>query len=179
MQADLVRMHQSAASEITADELELHMSAAADVRASMVDAHEAALGAVQANEVWMTNSASGIIQAENVDVNGGSGVVLAENVNLGNANAGVIAGRQVQAQRIQTVILLGGRVEGDVHTSLDTRQTILAGLIGGLVVGALVSTDSVLAPPRLTARYYNGISPTREPDISWIPRVCGDSCTPN
>ena len=144
MQADLVRMHQSAASQITAGELELHMSAAAALRASLVDAHEAALGAVQANEVWMTNSAVGIIQADNVDLNGGSGVVLAGAVNLNNANAGVVAGRDVRAQRIQTAVLLAGRVNGDVYTSLDTRQTLLAGLIGGLVVGTLLSLTRAL-----------------------------------
>jgi hypothetical protein len=139
VQADLVRMHQSAAGQIIADELNLHMSAAGEVRASMVEGHEAALGLVSANEVWMTNSAAGAVQGDNVVVDGGSAVVLARNVSLHNAYTGVVADQQVQADEIRTVILLGGKVDGPVHTSLDTRQTILAGLIGGVIAGTILA----------------------------------------
>ena len=67
------------------------------------------------------------------------GAVLAQTVNLGNANVALVAGQHVQGKHIRTLLLLGGHVEGDVHTSLDTRQTILAGLIGGLVMGLIFS----------------------------------------
>jgi hypothetical protein len=72
-----------------------------------------------------------------VVVEGGAGAVLANNLDIGNASVGILAGRQVRAGQIKTVVLLGGQVEGEVHTSFDTRQTILAGLIAGVVAGAI------------------------------------------
>ncbi|MFL7871592.1 MAG: hypothetical protein AB8I58_22375, partial [Anaerolineales bacterium] len=48
IEAEMVRMHQSAAQEITADEVALHQAAALDVAAAEISAHEAALGLVNA-----------------------------------------------------------------------------------------------------------------------------------
>ena len=137
VKADVVHMKQSSAGEIAADQADLHMSAASDVRASLVDGHESALGLVRANEVWMSNSIAGAVQADNVALDGGSMVVLGRHVELEQASVGVLAGQDIRARQIRTAVLLGGRIQGEVHTALDTRQTILAGLIAGVVAGAI------------------------------------------
>jgi hypothetical protein len=138
IEAEMVRMHQSAAQEITADEVALRQSAALDVTAADVSAHESALGLVNAKDVEMTNSAAGAIRAENVNVAGSAGVVLAETVNLGNTYVGVVAGGQVRGERIETLILLGNHVEGDVQTVVDTRSALIAGTVGGVLAGVVL-----------------------------------------
>jgi len=138
IEAEMVRMHQSAAQEITADEVALHQAAALDVTAAEVSAHEAALVLVNAKEVELNNSAAGVVRAENVNVVGQAGVVLAESVNLGNTYAGLVAGGQVQGERIETLILLGNRIEGDVQTVVDTRSALIAGTVGGLLAGIVL-----------------------------------------
>ncbi len=148
VQAGLVRMKQSAASQITSDAANLHMSAAAEVRASLVDGRQVGFGLVDANEVWMTNSAAGAVLGENVAADGVSAVVLGRNVSLSNAAAGIVAGQHVRAGQIRTVLLLSGKVDGTVHTYLDTRQTLMAGLIGGLVAGAIFSVARFLSRRR-------------------------------
>jgi hypothetical protein len=71
-------------------------------------------------------------------VDGGVGLVVAQTVNLGNSHAGVIVGREVKAERIGTIVLIGNHVVGDVRTVMDTRQAVLVGLIGGLVAGLIL-----------------------------------------
>jgi hypothetical protein len=138
IEAEMVRMHQSAAQEITADEVALHQSIALDVAAAEISAHEAALGLVNAKEVEMTNSAAGILSADHVDMVGQAGLVLANTVNLGNTYAGVVAGGQVRGERIETLILLGNHVEGDVQTVVDTRSALIAGTVGGVLAGVVL-----------------------------------------
>jgi len=64
--------------------------------------------------------------------------VLAGSANLGNTYAGVVAGREVRGERIETILLLGNRVEGEVHTVMDTRGALLAGLVSGLFAGLML-----------------------------------------
>ena len=136
--AELVRMHQSAAREITSDEVELHQSGAIDVTTVEVNAHEAALGFVTAGEVEMTNSAAGAIRAERVNLTGQAGVILAGSANLGNTYAGIVAGREVRGERVESLVLLAGNVEGEVFTVIDTRGALLAGMVGGLFAGLVL-----------------------------------------
>jgi redox-regulated HSP33 family molecular chaperone len=138
IEAEMVRMHQSAAQEITADEVGLHQSAALDVAAAEVSTHESALGLVSAKDVEMTNSAAGAIRAENVNLTGSAGVVIAESVNLGNTYAGVVAGSEVRGEQIETLFLFSNHVEGDVQTVVDTRGALIAGMVGGLLTGTIL-----------------------------------------
>lgn len=137
IQAELVRMHQSAAQEIDSDEVELHFSAAAHVKAATVTSHESAIALLNAKDVSLTNSGVAAIRAENVKVDGMAGAVAAGTANLGNTYVGVVAAREVRAERIETLILLGNHVEGEVCTVLDSRSALLAGLVGGLFAGLL------------------------------------------
>lgn len=138
IKAELVRMHQSAAQEVTADEVELHQSAAGVVKTGSLSAYEAAMGAVEAGEVQMTNSGVGALQAENVNLTGYAGAVMAGTANLGNTYAGMVAGREVRGERIETLLLLGQHVEGEIQTVVDTRSAVLMGMVGGLFAGTIL-----------------------------------------
>lgn len=136
VQADLVRMHRSLAGEIDADEVELQSGAIGQVQAGHVHAVRSLIGMAQAAEVQVTGMA-GIVRAETAGVQGSAGIVIADSLTLEQAHAGVVAGREVHAERIETKVLLAGRVEGEVHTLLDTRGAIIAGALAGLVAGVL------------------------------------------
>lgn len=138
IEAEMVRMHQSAAQEVTAEEVALQQSAALDVTAAEVSAHESALGLVDAKEVELTNSTAGVIRAGNVNVAGQAGIVLAETVNLEHTNAGVVVGGQVGGEKIETLFLFSNHVEGDVQTVVDTRGALIAGMVGGVLTGVVL-----------------------------------------
>jgi hypothetical protein len=70
--------------------------------------------------------------------------VVAGTANLGNTYAGVVAGREVRGERIETLVLFSGRVEGEVHAVLDSRSALLAGLLGGLFAGLLLLLGRML-----------------------------------
>lgn len=144
IQAELVRMHQSSAQEIDTDEVELHLSAAAIVKAVTVTSHESAIALLNAKDVSLMNSGVAAIRAENVKVDGMAGVVAAGTANLGNTYAGVVAAREVRGERIETIFLFGNHVEGEVHTVLDSRKALFAGLIGGMVAGLILLVGRVL-----------------------------------
>ena len=66
------------------------------------------------------------------------GGVAGETVNVQNAYVGVTAAKEVRGEKVESLILLAGRVEGEVHTVVDTRGAIIAGLVGGLFAGLIV-----------------------------------------
>jgi hypothetical protein len=136
--AELVRMHQSAAAEITAGEVELQQSAAYKLNAGKVESSESALGLVNATEVSLSNSAAVAIRSDSVTASGIVGLAAAENVNLRDAYSGVVVGRDVRGDRIETLVLLANRIEGDVHAVVDARSALIAGLVGGLFGGLIL-----------------------------------------
>jgi hypothetical protein len=71
-------------------------------------------------------------------VQGYIGAVAGDTVSVEGARVGVTAAREVRGEKVESVILLAGRVEGEVHTVVDTRGAVIAGLVGGLVAGLIV-----------------------------------------
>jgi hypothetical protein len=138
VQSELVRAHQSALRSVVAEELELHQSAAARATAQQVNGREAAVGMLQAGEVDLTNSGVGAIRAQSVSLDGRAGLVVTDSAELGDTYLGALVSRQVQAERIQSVVLLARHVEGDVSTVIDTQSAVLAGMVGGLFMGMIV-----------------------------------------
>ncbi|MBK8783286.1 MAG: hypothetical protein IPO22_16115 [Anaerolineales bacterium] len=49
-------------------------------------------------------------------------MVVGGSVGFGNAYAGVVAAREVRGERIESLILLSPKVEGNVITVIDTRR---------------------------------------------------------
>lgn len=142
--AEMVRMHQSSAKSINSEDVELRLSAAAAVSAGNVKTHESVVAAVQANDVTVQNSLVGAAQAESLSLNGASAVVVGGGVEFGKAYAGLVAAREVRGERIESLILLSTRVEGNVSTVMDTRTAVIAGLVGGLFAGMLLLLGRML-----------------------------------
>lgn len=138
VKSELVRMHQSAANEIQAGDVDLNMSAAANVNSASVSAKSSALALAQAVEVTAENSVIGAAQADRISIGGVTGVVVAGSAELDHAHVGFLAGREVRAEKIDTIILLSRHVEGDVTTIMNTRQALIAGLVGGLFAGIML-----------------------------------------
>ena len=136
--AEMVRMHQSNAETIESEDVEMSMSAAGGVNTQTLSAKQSAFGGVNAENADLTNSAVGAVSGGNVGVQGIVGGVTGETVNLQKARVGVVAAREVRGTRVDAVVLLAGRVEGEVHTVLDTRGAVIAGLVGGLFVGMIL-----------------------------------------
>ena len=68
---------------------------------------------------------------------GYAGAVVGGSVEMVNSFAGVVAGREVRGERIQSIFLLSPKVEGNVTTVVDTRGVVIAGLLSGLFTGLI------------------------------------------
>lgn len=115
----------------------MHQAAAANIEAQSVSAHESALGMVQAERVQLQNSGAAVVRAQEIQVDGFAGAVVAERAVLGNTYAGVVVAQEVQGERIESLLLLGGRVDGVVTTIVDTRGALIAGMTAGLFGGMI------------------------------------------
>ena len=142
--AESARMHQSSAKEVLADDVEMMQSAAVNVKAGDLTTHESALVLVQAGNVDMQNSVAGAVRAEEIFINGFAGAVAAGSVELGHARVGVLAGREVRGEKIESVILLARNVQGNITTVMDTRDALIAGLVGGLSAGIMLLLGRML-----------------------------------
>lgn len=142
--AGLVRIHQSSAQVINAEDVELKQSMALEVNAGSVSARQSISGFVQADVVTVQDGAVVAARAEKMSVNGNAGLVVAGSVDFGNAYVGVVAGRDVRGERIESVILLARKVEGNVTTVIDTRGALIAGLVGGLFAGIMLLLGRML-----------------------------------
>jgi len=136
--AEMVRMHQSSAETIISDDVEMNVAAAGAVTAQTLSAQRSLIGGVSAENAEIVNSTVGGVRAELVNVQGYIGAVAGDTVSVEGARVGVTAAREVRGEKVESVILLAGRVEGEVHTVVDTRGAVIAGLVGGLVAGLIV-----------------------------------------
>ena len=125
VQAEMVRVNQSAIQEVTAEETGLTMSASFNTKAVNIDAHESLMALVDAEKVEMANSNAFIVRAEHIDLQGNAGVVLGNSVELESTYAGFVAGRDVKANQIESLVFLGRHVEGDIQTVVDTRGALI------------------------------------------------------
>jgi len=136
--AEMVRMHQSNVQTITSDDVEMNVSAAAVVNSKALTARQSLIGGVNAESAQVTGGFVGGLRGTNIDAEGVIGGVVADTVNLQNARVGLTVGKEVRGGQVESLVLLAGRVEGEVHTVVDTRGAIIAGLVGGLVTGLIV-----------------------------------------
>ena len=61
-----------------------------------------------------------------------------------NSQACLVVAQQVEADSIQTKVLLAGQVEGPVETLLDTQQVAIFGAVLGVVTGVVLFMLGIL-----------------------------------
>ena len=138
IQAEQVRMQQSGANNIFADEIEMSQSGAAGIKAHTISMQESGAVALKAEDVTMSQSGAVVLQADDVRLQGNVAVVVANHVELEDSAVLAVASQSLRAERIETILLLAGNVEGEVHTVVDTRDAILIGLLGGMISGVFL-----------------------------------------
>jgi hypothetical protein len=130
LQADQVNMQMGGAQKIEATEVFLHQSAAAMIEAGHVDMRQTAAIAVRGNAVTTAQTASL--------------TAVADRLEQRNCRSGVVIARVADMHASSALVLLAGQTNGPVETLLDTRGALLAGLIGGTVMGAILIAGSLI-----------------------------------
>lgn len=136
--AEMVRMHQSNAGTIASEDVEMNLSAAGGINAHTLSARQSLIGGVNAEGAEISNSLVAGIRGGNIGAQGIIGSAAGETINLQNAYIGLTAAREVRGERVESIVLLASRVEGEVHTVVDARGAVIAGLVGGLFAGLIL-----------------------------------------
>lgn len=134
VQAELVRARLSGILEIAAEEAEFHGSMAMAVNTGSLVARDSVLG---------------LVDAEKADINDSvMFVAAADLMKTDNSVAGVLVSNELKADNIRAGLVISRTVNGNVETLLDTRQALLAGVLGGAVAGMLLLFGRYLFGPR-------------------------------
>ncbi len=134
-----VHIHQSSVNHIVTEEIALEDSRAQFVDAQTITAHQSMMGTAHTETLTLDGSDAGVVYAENVTATGNMGAIFANAVTMNQSQAGVIVSLEMQGDRIQSVILIAGRVNGPVETKLDARNALIFGAVAGAVVGIIIS----------------------------------------
>jgi len=138
VRAEMARMSQSKALEVHAEDVEMRQSAALEVQTSALSARQSAIGLLQTKDATVYQSNLAMTRAEQANLQGNIGVAVANSLCLENAYSGLVAANEIRGEKIEAVVLLSRKVEGNVSVVLDTRGALIAGLLGGLFAGMIL-----------------------------------------
>jgi hypothetical protein len=147
--ADQITLSGSMASDISASDVDMTQSLVMRIQSEYVEMNDSGAGLVQANTIVGTNTQVMLAQANELNVENASlGVALAGTADVVNGRVGLLMTRELHGEAIQSTILLSGKIDGDVHTVLDTPRAMLVGLTAGVAIGLVFLVGSLLVRRR-------------------------------
>jgi len=142
-----IALRQAGAKTIVGDDLVVRQGGFFKGQADKLSMNQAAAAILQTNQAQATGSAMGIILAQgDVTVDQGMArVVVGRNaVNIDQGGAFLIISPKVTTKQSGTIFLLASKVEGNVSTVFGTRESLIFGMIAGLVGGAFYLISKLL-----------------------------------
>jgi hypothetical protein len=93
---------------------------------------------VHASALHLEESAAGFVRAGVIDAHESSiGVAVAQEMKLDQTHPPIVMAGRIQAPNVQTVVLLAGRVEGNVKAVFTPMTALAAGAGFALVFAAI------------------------------------------
>ncbi len=137
--AELVRVSNSRVGRMQAEEINITRSGVIGLSGDTVSGRDSWIGAVQGDHVTLNNGGVVALQAEQMTLNGNAGFVKANQLDMAEGSTvGILSAGKVSAEKVRTVLLLAGKVEGPVETVLDNRRILLASLVAGIATGGVL-----------------------------------------
>jgi hypothetical protein len=94
-----------------------------------------------ADDVNLTQSEAQMVVSRGevtMDQSGAKVLLTPGAVTMDQSGAGLLAAREVQAKNSSTLMLLAGKVEGDIEASFGPRESAIFGAVAGVVAGLIV-----------------------------------------
>jgi hypothetical protein len=144
VQAELVRASSSQIKQLSAQEVDLRDSVAVVVNAETVNARKTGIAHLEAGNFTLLEGTVLASKSNSAMLKGRAGLVISDAASIENGSAGALISRNVTGENIRTGILISRNVEGNVETLMDTRSTILAGVVAGAVLGTIMMLGQFL-----------------------------------
>jgi hypothetical protein len=133
--AQVVQMHQSGASKVTANSIEAADSFLGEVNTQSADIHRGLTGFIKADRVMAEHGFTGVLATNESQINGTAGITIAQSVRITESNAGLVMAREVHGGKMHTVFLITTRMDAPVETVVEPRSIALFGAAAGLTFG--------------------------------------------
>ncbi len=147
--ADIVRLSGGAIERVAAETVSIRQGGARTITADTVTMQQGGAGLVNGAEVDMHQSGALAIRTQQATLEySGAAGIAADHLQATHARIGVAVSDRADLRQTSTVVLLARQTEGQVTTLLDTRGTLLAGLVAGLALGLTLIAGSLLARRR-------------------------------
>jgi hypothetical protein len=121
--------------------LVIRQGGALQARADHLEMIQGGIGLAQTQAATLTASSVGVVLAGGdvtMDQAAGRAVLALGDVTMDQAGVAVVAARSVKAQNCSTLLLLAGRVEGEVNTAFGPRESAIFGVVAGAVAGLVL-----------------------------------------
>lgn len=116
--------------QVNAEKLNFSEGIIMVAQAGSLDLQEGLIGLGNVQNAKMTNSSSFLVFSERAD--------------LVETNSTFMVARSVSADKVKTGLLVAGRVDAPVETTLDGPRALIAGLAFGLGLGLVLSITRLL-----------------------------------
>jgi len=144
VRAELVRASHAAIRKLEAEEADVNGIIVGTATTGRFSGRRAAIGAINAQQADVREAFVGGVRGESISINGTTAMMVANSINATEAKAAIVAGAQINAQNIRTGLLIGRNINGNVHTLVDGRAALVAGVLGGLIAGLVMLAGKVL-----------------------------------
>ena len=138
VQAELVRASSSQIKRLTAQEVDLRDSIVVVAEADTVNARRVGMAHLEAGNLTLLDGTILAARTNSAIINGRAALVVSDLASIENGVTGVLVGRDVRGDRIRTKVLISRNVQGNVETLLDTRSTLMVGMVAGAVAGTIL-----------------------------------------
>jgi hypothetical protein len=132
----MVQMTETNTQEINAEQVQMRQSGAGKIVAQSLSMVESGAGMLKAGSANVEGGGIGFIQAQDISLtNSNVSFVLTQVARMEETRSVITVARQVDDSSIQSILFVGGKVNGTVHTSIDTPRAAVFGLSAGLGLG--------------------------------------------
>jgi hypothetical protein len=136
-----VTLRQAGAQSVQADNLVIRQGGALKAQAEHLEMIESGLVLSRARSTNMTASHAAVVLSGGdvtMDQAGARVVVARGDVTMDQAGSVVLAAPSVKAQNCGTLLLIAGRVEGDVRAAFGPRESAIFGAVAGTLAGLVL-----------------------------------------
>jgi hypothetical protein len=141
---DHVHLTESTVNQVDADQVDLLESHAHLVDTHTFTASDSLVSQAHSETMTLSNSSVGVAYAQEATLGGNVGALFTQVATLNESRAAFLVAREVHGDHIQSTILLAGRVNAPVETTIDVRSALIIGAAAGVIMGAVLGIFRLL-----------------------------------
>jgi hypothetical protein len=135
IEGEFVNIKQSTVRSVEGGHIELQQVGALSIDGERVDVTQGASVILRGNEVSLNQSISAVTAADNASINFSFSPVTVsrEQTTVNRSAVGIMAAREIKSENTSALLVVSGKIEGNVTTLLDWRSALALGSVfGGL-----------------------------------------------